>query len=73
MCIRDRLWRAPLRQALDELRDAIVPLTEAEGGKLFKNVWAARDGYIDVVLDRSDEVVERFFRTHASQVLSRCV
>ena len=66
----NQLWRAPLRQALDELRDAIVPLTEAEGGKLFKNVWAARDGYIDVVLDRSDEVVERFFRTHASQVLS---
>ena len=24
-------------------------------GKLFKDVWAARDAYIQVVLDRSDE------------------
>jgi len=27
-------WRGPLRQALDELRDAITPLTEEEGAKL---------------------------------------
>jgi len=57
----NQLWRAPLRQALDELRDAVVPLTEQEGGKLFKDVWAARDGYIEVVLDRGEESVERFF------------
>ena len=66
----NQLWRAPLRQALDELRDAIVPLTEQVGGKLFKDVWAARDGYIDVVLDRDEETVDRFFRTHASGDLS---
>jgi len=46
-------WRSPLRQALDELRDAITPLTEQEGAKLFTDAWAARDGYIDVILDRS--------------------
>ena len=66
----NQLWRAPLREALDELRDAIVPLTEQAGGKLFKDVWAARDGYIDVVLDRSEETVERFIRTQASRTLS---
>ncbi|MGA2851564.1 MAG: DUF3536 domain-containing protein [Terracidiphilus sp.] len=66
----NQLWRAPLREALDELRDAIVPLTEQVGGKLFKDVWAARDGYIDVVLDRSEETVERFIRTQASRTLS---
>ena len=27
----NQVWRAPLRQALDELRDALVPLTEAGG------------------------------------------
>ena len=53
----NQAWRAPLRQALDELRDALVPLTEQEGGKLFKDVWAARDAYIQVVLDRSTESV----------------
>jgi hypothetical protein len=49
-------------QALDELRDAVVPLTEQEGAKLFKDVWAARDGYIQVVLDRSTESTAQFFR-----------
>jgi alpha-amylase/alpha-mannosidase (GH57 family) len=63
-------WRTPLRQALDELRDAIVPLTQQEGAKLFTDAWAARDGYIDVILDRSDEVVERFFDDHQNHELT---
>ncbi len=66
----NQLWRAPLRQALDELRDSIAPLTEQEGAKLFKDVWAARDGYIDVLLDRGSEQVERFLHAHASHWLS---
>lgn len=63
-------WRAPLRQALDELRDALVPLTEQEGAKLFRDVWAARDAYIQVVLDRSEESAERFLASHAAHTLS---
>jgi len=47
-------------QALDELRDAIAPLTEEAGNKVFRDVWAARDAYIDVVLDRDAEATERF-------------
>src|SRR5271157_4133063 len=66
----NQAWRAPLRRALDELRDALIPLTEQEGGKLFKDAWAARDGYIDVVLDRSPQSVEQFFRKHQSRTLS---
>jgi alpha-amylase/alpha-mannosidase (GH57 family) len=65
----NQLWRAPLREALDELRDAVAPITEQEGGKLFKDVWEARDAYIEVVLDRSDESTERFFQAHQSHVL----
>jgi alpha-amylase/alpha-mannosidase (GH57 family) len=66
----NQLWRAPLREALDELRDAVAPLTEQEGGKYFKDVWAARDGYIDVVLNRSTEAADRFFAMHASHKLT---
>jgi alpha-amylase/alpha-mannosidase (GH57 family) len=66
----NQAWRAPLRRALDELRDALIPLTEQEGGKLFKDVWAARDGYIDVVLDRSPQPVEQFFGKHQNRALS---
>jgi alpha-amylase/alpha-mannosidase (GH57 family) len=63
-------WRAPLRKALDELRDGLVPLTEQEGAKLFKDVWAARDGYIDAVLDHSPQSVEQFFRKHQLHALT---
>ena len=58
----NQLWRAPLRKALDELRDAIIPITELEGAMLFKDVWQARDAYIEVVLDRTPETIEHFLR-----------
>jgi hypothetical protein len=67
----NQLWRAPLRQALDELRDAVAPLTEQEGNKLFKDVWAARDAYIGVVLDRRTESTDGFLKKHASRELTR--
>jgi alpha-amylase/alpha-mannosidase (GH57 family) len=66
----NQLWRAPLRKALDELRDALIPLTDREGAKLYQNVWEARDGYIEAVVDQSTQVVERFFRKHQSHMLS---
>ncbi|MGA3033947.1 MAG: DUF3536 domain-containing protein [Terracidiphilus sp.] len=67
----NQAWRAPLREALDALRDALIPLTERESGKLFKDVWAARDAYIQVVLDRSAETVDRFFAEHQPHILSQ--
>jgi alpha-amylase/alpha-mannosidase (GH57 family) len=66
----NQLWRAPLRQAFDELRDAIAPLTERAGAELFKDVWAARDAYIDVILNRSEENVDRFLKAHETHPLS---
>jgi alpha-amylase/alpha-mannosidase (GH57 family) len=66
----NQAWRAPLRKALDELRDDLIPLTEQEGNKLFKDVWAARDGYIEVMLDRSPQSVERFLRKHQLRPLT---
>ncbi len=55
---------------MDELRDALIPLTEEEGAKLFKNVWEARDGYIDVILHRDEAAEKRFFAAHQKQTLS---
>ncbi len=66
----NQAWRAPLRQALDELRGALAPLTEQENGKLFHDVWAARDAYIQVVLDRSTESADRFFAAHQAHRLT---
>jgi alpha-amylase/alpha-mannosidase (GH57 family) len=66
----NQAWRGPLRQTLDELRDALIPLTESESGKLFNDVWTARDAYIEVLLNRSDETVDRFFAAQQAHPLS---
>jgi len=66
----NQAWRAPLRQALDELRDALIPLTEREGGKFFTDVWTARDAYIHVVLDRGPESVDRFVAAQQTHTLT---
>jgi alpha-amylase/alpha-mannosidase (GH57 family) len=63
-------WRTPLRRALDELRDALIPLSEQHGSSLFRDVWAARDAYIQVVLDRSEESVDRFLAAQQAHPLS---
>jgi alpha-amylase/alpha-mannosidase (GH57 family) len=56
-------WRKPLREALDLLRDELAPLFEREGERIFRDVWEARNGYIEVILDRSPERVKKFFET----------
>jgi alpha-amylase/alpha-mannosidase (GH57 family) len=43
-------WRAPLRAALDRLRDFGVEVAERRGPALFRDVWSARDAYIAVLL-----------------------
>jgi alpha-amylase/alpha-mannosidase (GH57 family) len=44
-------WRAPLRSALDWLRDELAAIFEREGGELFRDPWQARDGFIELVSD----------------------
>ncbi len=63
-------WRAPLREALDFLRDAIAPLAEALAAPLLTDLWSARDAYIAVVLDRSTASIDRFFDRYASRPIT---
>lgn len=42
-------WRAPLRQALDHLRDRAASFFEDLGGDLFADPWQARDAYGDFI------------------------
>jgi alpha-amylase/alpha-mannosidase (GH57 family) len=43
-------WRAPLRRALDELRDWGVALVDRRGPALLRDPWAARDAYLAVLI-----------------------
>jgi len=63
-------WRHPLRQAMDRLRDDLATVFERTGQDLFCDVWAARDDYIRVVLDRSPAPADAFFALHAVRELS---
>src|SRR5262249_37267355 len=57
-------WRAPLRRALDWLRDTLAPAFTRRGGRVFHDPWAARNDYVSVLLDRSPANVERYLARH---------
>ena len=63
-------WRRPLRAALDWLRDCLVGLYETAASALLEDPWAARNDYVDVILDRSSESVSRFLEAHSARPLN---
>ena len=64
-------WRTPLREAMDVLRDSLVPLYEQNASALLKDPWGARNDYIDVIFDRSDETINGFFVKHGQKGLDQ--
>jgi len=58
-------WRGPLRRALDVVRDAAARLYEDAAGDLFRDPWAARDGY-GAVVDDPPPVRDRALAVFAS-------
>jgi hypothetical protein len=65
----NQAWRTPLRQGLDQLRDALATIFQDEGAPLFRDAWAARDDYIDLVLDASQAARQAFFDRHQIRAL----
>jgi len=66
----NQAWRAPLREALDWLRDTVAPKYEEKARQFLKDPWVARNDYIEVILDRSPENIQRFLGQHATHELS---
>ncbi len=60
-------WRGPLREALDFIRDEMIKTFQTVGSQYFKDVWAARNEYIKLILDRSLDAQHQFFLTHATE------
>ncbi len=63
-------WRQPLREALNWLRDTIAEIFEQTGKPLLKDPWAARNDYIQVVLDRGPDVRRNFGLRHFRRELT---
>ncbi|HUL49956.1 MAG TPA: DUF3536 domain-containing protein [Gemmatimonadales bacterium] len=49
-------WRTPLRQGLDSLAALLHAQFEGEGQRLFRDCWAAREGYGAVVASEPKEI-----------------
>nr|WP_083636892.1 DUF3536 domain-containing protein [Leptolyngbya sp. 'hensonii'] len=63
-------WRRPLRDSLDWLRDQLAQIYQTAGQKLFRDPWQARDGYIQVIRDRSTANVDHFLAQHQTHLLT---
>lgn len=63
-------WRKPLRDALDYVRDELIKVCSSEGASYYKDFWSARNDYINVILDRSEEAYNTFFKEHAKKRLT---
>ncbi|HEX4441513.1 MAG TPA: DUF3536 domain-containing protein [Thermoanaerobaculia bacterium] len=63
-------WRAPLREALDFLRDAAASRYEEAARALFADPWAARDEYAHAILDRTPATVDRCLAEQSGRALS---
>ncbi len=64
-------WREPLRKALDVLKEEIDEVFEREAAKFCERLWEARDRYIEVILDRREETIEKFLSEVAKSNLSK--
>ena len=56
----DQQWRRPLREGLNSLRDAAAALYEVAGREWLNDPWAARDDYIELLLNPSGAARRRF-------------
>jgi alpha-amylase/alpha-mannosidase (GH57 family) len=56
-------WRTPLREALNFLRDDTALKFETAGSEVLRDSWAARNDYIDVILDH--RALDTFLNRHA--------
>ncbi len=64
-------WRRPLRDSLNWLRDRLTEIYEVQGRNLFCDPWTTRDEYIQIILDRSTDNIDKFLLRQQSHPLSQ--
>ena len=63
-------WRKPLRETLNWLRDRLAPLYEQEALRYLRDPWAARNDFIELMLQRDEARIQVFLTKHARRTLS---
>lgn len=66
----NQAWRAPLRGALDWLRDEIAPRFEAELAGVVRDPWEARDEYIALILRPEPAAEKEYLARHQARRLT---
>ena len=61
-------WRKPLRDAMNYLRDKLSDIYEENN--IFSDAWDARNKYINVVLDRSEDNINEFLKENVERELT---
>lgn len=64
-------WRKPLREALDWLRNEMIPHYEHRMSQFVRDPWKIRDDYIDVIINRTRETIDRFLSHQTGRELSK--
>lgn len=62
-------WRAPLRLALNHIRDEAARGFAEQGGELFREPWRTRDAYIELLVAPTRDRAE-FLQRHAGRTLN---
>ncbi len=65
-----QLWRAPLRESLDWLRDQMIVAYEEQMREFTPTPWVMRDEYIDLILDQSSQAQDAFITKHVARELT---
>lgn len=63
-------WRKVLRESLDWLRDELVIVFESIGNHFLKDVWQARNEYINLILNSNEESKKNFFYFNSKKFLN---
>ena len=67
----NQLWREPLRNAFDWLREALAQLYETKMSSYVSDPWDVRNQYVDVILRRDAKVAGGFLKKHANRTLEK--
>jgi len=63
-------WRKPLRETLEWLRDQLIVIYNQHGALYFKDVWKARNEYINVIVNDTPESRLKFISENSNRSLT---